>query len=331
VDWRGEGGLYYLLTGAARGLSVEVLRQIPGDIVRSSGAVMTITPVLAAGVGAGHGWRSGRLRSASFRIDAPVYGVAPLGIVISKQNVATTLVDLLAGLIRPAYGELRVLGEDLTTARGRSALRARVGVARRAARPQPTFRVRGLVEHAARLAGLPARDRDLMAAAIVDRLALTPWSDVPLRSAPDVICRRARLAAAAVHQPDLLLVDGMLDGLDPGGTISLAEAVRDLAGDMIVVAVGRDPSALALACAEVLTLTDGILVRPSSGPSPLMNPTPADRPISSTPAAHQPTCPLISPPAGRQPTCRPSAHLPAVSPPAGRQPRPFNSPTQPAI
>jgi len=271
MDWPGEGGLYYLLTGAVRGPSMEVLRQIPGDTLRSSDAVMTITPVLAAGVGAGHGWRNGQLRSASFRLDAPVYGVAPLGIAISRQSVATTLVDLLAGLIRPAYGELRVLGEDLTTARGRAALRARVGVARRAARPQPAFRVRGLVEHAARLAGLPAQDRDLMAASIVDRLALTPWSDVPLRSAPDVICRRARLAAAVVHQPDLLLVDGLLDDLGPGDTIALAEAVRDLAGDMIVVAVGRDPSALALACAEVLTLADGILVSPPATPVSLAN------------------------------------------------------------
>ena len=272
---------------------MEVPRQIPGDIVRSSGAVMTITPVLAAGVGAGHGWRSGRLRSASFRLDAlgppdgPLYGVAPLGIAISRQSVATTLVDLLAGLIRPAYGELRVLGEDLATAKGRFALRARVGVARRAARPQPTFRIRGLVEHAARLAGLPAQDRDLMAAAIIDRLALTPWSDVPLRSAPDVICRRARLAAAAVHQPDLLLIDGILDDLDPGDTIALAEAVRDLSGDMIVVAVGRDPSALALACAEVLTLADGILVGPAEPPPPrLTSPTPG-RPVQQPhPAAH---------------------------------------------
>jgi ABC-2 type transport system ATP-binding protein len=247
--------------------------------VRSSGAVTTMTPVLAAGVGARRGWRSGRLRSASFRLDAPgalpLYGVAPLGIAISKPAVATTLIDLLAGLLRPDYGELRVLGEDLTTARGRSALRTRVGVARRAARPQPAFRVRGLVEHAARLAGLPGQDRDLMAAAIVDRLALTPWSDVPLRSAPDVISRRARLAAAAVHQPDLLLIDGLLDDLGPGDTIALAEAIRDLARDMIVIAVGRDSSALALACTEVLTLADGILVSPpSSLTSPLSEPNP---------------------------------------------------------
>jgi ABC-2 type transport system ATP-binding protein len=234
---------------------------------------MSMTPVLAAGVGArggglrggglrGGGLRGGALRSASFRLDAPMYGTTALGIAISRRSVATTLVDLLAGLVRPAYGELRVLGEDLTTAQGRSAVRGKVGVARRIARPQPAFRVRGLVEHAARLARLPGRDRDPLAAAIVDRLALTPWADVPLRAAPDVVCRRARLAAAVVHQPDLLLIDGMLDDLGPEDTIALADAIRDLGKDMTVIAVGRDPSALALACTEVLTMDDGVLVRP---------------------------------------------------------------------
>jgi ABC-2 type transport system ATP-binding protein len=237
---------------------------------------MSMTPVLAAGVGARSAWSYGlrgsglrgsgihdwALRSASFRLDGPVQGSAALGIATSRPSVATTLVDLLAGLIRPAYGELRVLGEDLTTARGRSAVRGKVGVARRLARPQPAFRVRGLVDHAARLARLPGRDRDPLAAAIVDRLALTPWADVPLRSAPEMVCRRARLAAAAVHQPDLLLIDGMLDDLDPGESIAMADAIRDLSRDMTVVAIGRDPSALALACPEVLTMADGILVRP---------------------------------------------------------------------
>jgi ABC-2 type transport system ATP-binding protein len=222
--------------------------------------------VLAAGVGARHGWGLGAeaLRSASFRLEIPISGRTAFGIVISRAShgAATALVDLLAGLVQPAYGELRVLGEDLTTTRGRSAVRAQVGVARRIARPQPAFRVRGLVEHAARLSRLPRRDRGPLAAAIVDRLSLTPWANVPLRTAPEVICRRARLAAAAVHQPDLLLIDGLLDGLEPRDSAGLAEAIRDLGRDTTVVATGYDSGALALACGEVLTLADGILVRP---------------------------------------------------------------------
>ncbi len=221
--------------------------------------------MLAAGVGARrgwHGWRGGAVRSVSFRIDDPAYGATALGIAVGRRSAATTLIDLLAGLIKPAYGELRVLGEDMTTARGRSAVRSKVGVARRIARPQPGFRVRGLVEHAARLSRLPARDRDLLAAAIVDRLGLTPWADVPLRTAPDPVCRRARLAAAAVHQPDLLLIDGMLDDLALDDGAELADVIRDLGKDTTVIVVGRDSSSLALACTEVLTMADGILVRP---------------------------------------------------------------------
>jgi ABC-2 type transport system ATP-binding protein len=224
--------------------------------------VLSATPVLAAGVGARRGWRGGAVRSASFRIDDPAYGGTSLGIAVWRRSVATTLVDLLAGLIKPAYGELRVLGEDMTTGRGRSAVRSKVGVARRLARPQPTFRVRGLVEHAARLSRLPARDRDPLAAAIVDRLGLTPWADVPVRTAPDLICRRARLAAAAVHQPDLLLIDGMLDDLALDDTAEMADVVRDLGKDITVIIAGRDSSALAMACTEVLTMADGILVKP---------------------------------------------------------------------
>jgi ABC-2 type transport system ATP-binding protein len=224
--------------------------------------VLSATPVLAAGVGARRGWRGGAVRSASFRIDDPAYGGTTLGIAVARRSVATTLTDLFAGLIKPAYGELRVLGEDMTTARGRSAVRSKVGVARRLARPQPTFRVRGLVEHAARLSRLPARDRDPLAAAIVDRLGLTPWADVPVRTAPDLISRRARLAAAAVHQPDLLLVDGMLDDLALDDTAEMADVVRDLGKDITVIIVGRDSSALTMACTEVLTMADGILVKP---------------------------------------------------------------------
>jgi ABC-type multidrug transport system ATPase subunit len=191
-------------------------------------------------------------------------GRTAFGIVISQpgNGAAAALVDLLAGLARPAYGELRVLGADLTTARGRAAVRSQVGVARRMARPQPAFRVRGLVEHAARLARLPRSDRGPLAAAIIDRLSLTPWADVPLRTAPDVICRRTRLAAAAVHQPALLLIDGLLDDLSSRDSAALADAIRDLGRDTTVVAVGREAGPLALACGEVLSMTDGILIRP---------------------------------------------------------------------
>jgi ABC-type branched-subunit amino acid transport system ATPase component len=84
-----------------------------------------------------------------------------------------------------------------------------------------------------------------------------------------VIVRRAKLAAAAVHEPELLLIDGLLDGLAPRDTEIVAASIRDLGRDTAIVAIGRDSAPLAMACGEVLTLADGIIVRNLARAAPL--------------------------------------------------------------
>ncbi len=218
-----------------------------------------LAPVLAAGVGVrcGRGWA---LRSASFRMNTAMPGAGGLGIAVTRPAAAAAVIDLLAGHARPAYGELRVLGADMTTAGGRTAVRRSVGIARRNAGPHATLRIRGLVEHGARRAGAPAGLRHLLTAATLDRLSLTAWAEVPVRSAPDVIVRRARLAAAAAGEPRLLLLEGLLDGLAGPDAAALAGCICDLGRDMAVVMTGSDARALALVCDETLTLADGILI-----------------------------------------------------------------------
>ena len=103
------------------------------------------------------------------------------------------------------------------TADGRAAVRSTLGS--RAGPPGRglPYRVRGLIEHAARLARLPGCDYHLLTASIIDRLALSAWADVQLRSLPDPVLRRTRLAAAAVHEPNLLILDSLLDDLAAAG------------------------------------------------------------------------------------------------------------------
>jgi branched-chain amino acid transport system ATP-binding protein len=239
--------------------------------VRSARAVVAADQVLAAAVGVRCGRHGGgfrgvvppgghwAVRAASFRLGPPAPGRPALGIQFAVPADATALIDVLAGAARPAYGELRVLGQDMALARGRAAVRGRVGVARRSSRLLPGLRVRAVVEHAARRAA-PRGDRHVLAAAILDRLSLSPWAEVPVRLAPEPIARRARLAAAAASQPDLLLLDGLLDELEPRDAAALADCVRDLARDAGVLLTGRDTQALWLTCGEVLTVSDGVLV-----------------------------------------------------------------------
>jgi ABC-type multidrug transport system ATPase subunit len=221
---------------------------------------MAMSPVLAAGVGMRHGgtWA---LRTASFRMDSSALGRTGFGIATNHPRAAASIADLLAGMAAPTYGELRVLGEDMASPQARAAIRGRVGLARTPGRLRPALRVRGLIEHSARLAPLPGCDQRLLTAAILDRLALTPWAGVQLRALPVVVAAQARLAAAAVHEPELLILDRLLDDLGPADVAALSATIRDLGRDTAIVAVGCDAPALAAACDEVITMTDGIIVK----------------------------------------------------------------------
>ena len=222
-------------------------------------AVTATAPVLSAGVGVRYESRWA-LRMASFRVTETDLGSAALGIVTPRSAAATALIGLLSGQVAPGYGSLRVLGYDMNSPAGRAAVSRQCGIASRSWRPVPGARVRGLVERAARRSGQPGSDRHLLVAAILDRLALTPWADVPFGAAPEQITRKVRLAIACVHQPKLLLLDGLLDHLPPLDRTVLADVIRDLQRDTAVIALGPDRDTLSLICEQVIGLADGIVV-----------------------------------------------------------------------
>jgi len=235
--------------------------------MESGHAVTAFAPVHSAGVGVRYDSRW-VLRMVSFRLDQPDLGSASLGIVAPRSAAATALLGLLSGQIAPGYGRLRVLGYDVSLPAGRAAVRRQTGTASRAARPVglvAATRIRSLVERAARRSGQPGSDRHLLVAAILDRLALTPWADVAFGAAPELIARKARLAVACVHQPKLLLIDSLLDHLQPLDLTVLADVIRDLKRDTAVIALGASAHSLGLICDENIALRGGILLgRPRS-------------------------------------------------------------------
>jgi ABC-2 type transport system ATP-binding protein len=236
--------------------------------VESGHAAAAVAPVLCAGASVRYpsGWA---LRLASFRLDRSDLGSAALGVLTPRSVASVALVELLSGRVRPRYGTVRILGYDVTTTLGRTAVRRQVGTASRTQRPMPAVSIRRLVERAARRSGQSGSDRQLLVAAILDRLALTAWAEVPLSAAPELVARKARLAAASVHQPKLLLIDGLLDQLPPLDRTVLADVIRDLERDTAVIALGNDSDTLSLVCDHVLVLRGGILAPPVAQPSGL--------------------------------------------------------------
>src|ERR1022692_344227 len=160
--------------------------------MESGHATTAIAPVLSAGVGVRYDSRWA-LRMASFRLDQSDLGSAALGIVTPRSAAASAMIGLLSGRIAPGY--------DMNRAAGRAAVSRQAGTASRTGRSVPASRIRSLVERAARRSGQPGSDRHLLVAAILDRLALMPWAEVPIGSAPELIARKARLAPARLRPP----------------------------------------------------------------------------------------------------------------------------------
>jgi len=209
--------------------------------------------ILASGLGLCHRGKW-PLRSVTFSVDTSAGAV---GIAGAHGSGKTALFALLGGFAPPARGELWVLGKDMRTYRGRDTIRRRVGLIPPPGRPLG-FTVLELVTHAAWLLGLPVSHRRASVAGALQRLQLANWVSASINAAPDDVALRAWLAACTVHEPDLILVDGLLDGIAEDDALAMAGCLRSLAVSTALLVAGRDAARLARCCARVFTLTDGI-------------------------------------------------------------------------
>ena len=122
----------------------------------------------------------------------------------------STLFRVMCGLTAPTRGTVRVLGADARTDR---AVRGRIGLA-----PQQDAlfdRLSGhrFVEVAAETHGVA--DPDGAARRVLDLVELDAHDPKPVGAYSKGMRQRIKLAAALVHEPDLLILDEPLTGLDP--------------------------------------------------------------------------------------------------------------------
>lgn len=169
-----------------------------------------------------HFWQRRReiLRGVSFAIEqGEIFGfLGPNG------AGKTTTIKALLGLVRPSSGEALLLGRN---ARDPS-VRQRLGYMPE----QPYFPVylsaRELVTQHALLAGLPRRDARRRTSEVLETVGLARAADARLGTYSKGMLQRAGLAQALVGDPDLVVLDEPMSGLDPLGRHDVREIMRRL-------------------------------------------------------------------------------------------------------
>jgi ABC-2 type transport system ATP-binding protein len=135
----------------------------------------------------------------------------------------STMLRLLCGLTRPSRGTVEVLGAD---PHGDPALYRRIGLVPQQEAVFNTLTGREFVRLAAVLHGLGAPDDAAVGA--LRSVDLDPDDPRPMSTYSKGMRQRTKVAQALVHDPELVVLDEPLEGLDPRQRLHLISLFRRL-------------------------------------------------------------------------------------------------------
>jgi ABC-2 type transport system ATP-binding protein len=138
----------------------------------------------------------------------------------------STTVRMLTTLLLPSSGRARVAGHDVGTQAEQ--VRLHIGVALQSAALDPKQTGRELLDLQGRLYGLNADQRLRRVAELLELVDIGDAIDRRIGTYSGGMKRRLDLAAALVHDPDVLFLDEPTTGLDPLSRAAVWDEVRRL-------------------------------------------------------------------------------------------------------
>jgi ABC-2 type transport system ATP-binding protein len=136
----------------------------------------------------------------------------------------TTTIKMLMGLIYPTAGEARLFGEKVPSLTARR----RLGFLPENPYFYDYLSGEELLDLMGRLFGLDHRERKKRARALLDRVGLGRAGDRALRKYSKGMLQRLGIAQALVNDPELVVLDEPMSGLDPIGRREIRDLIRDL-------------------------------------------------------------------------------------------------------
>lgn len=163
-------------------------------------------------------------------------GFGMFGLVGPNGAGKTSLIRILAGLIAPTTGSIQILGHDLSTSKGKQAVKAVLGYLPQELGVYPNLSAREFLDYIAILKGITrSANRQQQIEAVLEKVRLTEVAHRPLKTYSGGMKRRVGIAQAILGQPKLLIVDEPTTGLDPEERIRLRNLLSELAAERTVI------------------------------------------------------------------------------------------------
>lgn len=197
-------------------------------------------------------------RRALDGLDLEVPCGSVFGLVGSNGAGKTTAMAVSVGLLRAAAGSCDLLGSG--------AFRAEVHAGRVTLLPQdsrfpPHARVVDLLHYYGRLQGLPDDRRGADIEALLGWVHLADRARSPVRTLSHGMTRRLAIAQAFLGDPELILLDEPLNGLDPREAARIRDLIRERRGRQTIVISSHNLGDIETLCDRVAFIEHGRLVR----------------------------------------------------------------------
>ena len=188
-----------------------------------------------------------------------------VGLLGTSGSGKSTLLNLIAGLDSPTTGKLRVLDRDLAALSRNDLSQHRqktVGIIFQSFNLVPSMTALENVALSMMFAGVPRRERDERAAALLDAVGLSGRGTHRPKELSGGEQQRVSIARALANRPALLLADEPTGNLDSKTTREIMAILKDLnerEGKTIIM-VTHDAGLAASYTRRTVTMLDGAVV-----------------------------------------------------------------------
>ncbi|MFY1691849.1 ABC transporter ATP-binding protein [Plantactinospora sp. WMMB782] len=203
--------------------------------------------------------RFGRI-TALHSVDLAVPG-GMYGLLGANGAGKTTLMRILAGVLPPSGGQVRVGGHDLTTGAGRLAVQRRLGYLPQDLGLYPDLSPREFLDYVGLFKGLDdtgARRRQVDE--LLELVALTEVAGRRMKGFSGGMRRRVGIAQALLGDPALIVVDEPTAGLDPEERVRFRTLLSGLAGHRTVLLSTHIVEDVAQTCQQAAVMAGGRVV-----------------------------------------------------------------------